>query len=373
MDEPAGDRSPAGEGPPRSSSQGGAAFDPRVPDRLQVLGRQAWLFIGIALAVAIGLLFAGLISDLLIPLVFAAILATIFVPLVDRLERAGIPRAAGAPLVVAGALVVVVMVVWGVVVGVVEAGSDIANQVSAGVDEAGSVLDASPGEAREATDLLARLTTTLVNGLLTGLGSATVLIVGLVTGTFILLYLMKDWSLVFEWTARTMDRLFGLSTSQARRILIETTESFRRYALGLTVIAAMNGGVVGGAALILDVPSAGAIGIVSFITSYIPFFGAFFAGAFAVVIALGANGLSDALAMLVIVLLANNTLQNLIEPVAFGRTLNLHPLVVLLVTTGATLLFGILGATLAAPVTAVVFRAREILDSSVASPPQTGS
>jgi predicted PurR-regulated permease PerM len=41
------------------------------------------------------------------------------------------------------------------------------------------------------------------------------------------------------------------------------------------------------------------------VTSYIPFFGAFFAGAFAVVIALGAKGLSVALAMLAITLLTN--------------------------------------------------------------------
>ena len=103
-------------------------------------------------------------------------------------------------------------------------------------------------------------------------------------------------------------------------------------------------------------PSTGPIAIVTFVTSYIPFFGAFFAGAFAVVIALGAKGLSVALAMLAITLLANNTLQNLLEPVAFGRTLRLHPLVVLLVTTAGTLLFGVLGATLAAPVTAVTLR-----------------
>jgi predicted PurR-regulated permease PerM len=96
-------------------------------------------------------------------------------------------------------------------------------------------------------------------------------------------------------------------------------------------------------------------------TSYIPFFGAFFAGAFAVVIALGAKGVGVALAMLAITLLANNTLQNLLEPVAFGRTLRLHPLVVMLVTTAGTLLFGVLGATLAAPVTAVALRTVDLL------------
>ena len=98
------------------------------------------------------------------------------------------------------------------------------------------------------------------------------------------------------------------------------------------------------------------IALVNFATSYIPFYGAFFAGAFAVLVALGANGLSVALAMLAITLLTNNTLQNLLEPLVFGKTLRLHPLVVMLVTTAGTLQFGLLGATLAAPVTAVALR-----------------
>jgi putative heme transporter len=41
--------------------------------------------------------------------------------------------------------------------------------------------------------------------------------------------------------------------------------------------------------------------------------------------------------------------------------LRLHPLVVMLVTTAGTLLFGILGATLAAPVTAVALRTVHLL------------
>jgi predicted PurR-regulated permease PerM len=79
------------------------------------------------------------------------------------------------------------------------------------------------------------------------------------------------------------------------------------------------------------------------------------------VIALGAKGVGVALAMLAITLVTNNTLQNLLEPVAFGRTLRLHPLVVMLVTTAGTLLFGVLGATLAAPVTAVALRTVDLL------------
>ena len=263
-----------------------------------------------------------------------------------------------------------VAIAWVVIEGVLDVGSDLVDQVEAGVDEVGSLVDASPDAVSDVMDVLKNVTGTLVNGALEGLGSLTVLIVGFVTGTFIMLYLMKDWTLVLSWTAETNTRLLGIDRNRVEGLLTEVVTVFRRYALGLTVIGIMNGVVVGGAALILDVPSAGAIGVVTFITSYVPFFGAFFAGAFAVAIAVGAEGLTVGLAMLAVVLLANNALQNLLEPVAFGRTLHLHPLVVLLVTTGGTLLFGILGATLAAPLTAIIVRARDILRDE-AGPPGT--
>jgi predicted PurR-regulated permease PerM len=143
-----------------------------------------------------------------------------------------------------------------------------------------------------------------------------VLIVGIVTGLFILLFLMKDWRLVVDGAADQIAAVLGLPDRVGRQIVFDTVHSFRGYAGGLTIVGLMNGAVVGLGALLLGVPLAGPIAIVTLITSYIPFFGAFFAGAFAVLVALGAKGLSVALAMLAITLLANNTLQNLLEPVA---------------------------------------------------------
>jgi predicted PurR-regulated permease PerM len=49
--------------------------------------------------------------------------------------------------------------------------------------------------------------------------------------------------------------------------------------------------------------------VVSFVTAYIPYLGAVVAGAFAVLIALGAKGAGVAIAMLVVVLLANGLLR----------------------------------------------------------------
>jgi len=67
--------------------------------------------------------------------------------------------------------------------------------------------------------------------------------------------------------------------------------------------------------------------------------------------ALGSQGTNTALIMLVIVLLANGLLQNIVQPIAFGATLKLNPLVVLVVTIAAGSLFGMIGLVLAAPLT----------------------
>jgi putative heme transporter len=53
--------------------------------------------------------------------------------------------------------------------------------------------------------------------------------------------------------------------------------------------------------------------------------------------------------MLLIVILANGLLQNVVQPFAMGSALDLHPLVVLVITIGAGCIFGMLGLVLAAP------------------------
>jgi putative heme transporter len=85
------------------------------------------------------------------------------------------------------------------------------------------------------------------------------------------------------------------------------------------------------------------------VTAYVPYVGAFVAGAFAVTLALANGGTTTALIMLVVFLLANGLLQSIVQPIAFGATLRLNPLLVLVVTIGAGSLFGMIGLILAAP------------------------
>ena len=151
----------------------------------------------------------------------------------------------------------------------------------------------------------------------------------------------------------------------------DVLNSLRQYFLGVSIVAAFNAVVVGIAAWILGVPLPGTIAVVTFVTAYVPFIGAFVSGAFAVILALASEGSGVALAMLVVVLLANGTLQQIVQPIAFGATLDLNPLAVLIVTIAAGSLFGMVGLILGAPITsAAVHISRDLRAGKAAAAPE---
>ena len=71
-------------------------------------------------------------------------------------------------------------------------------------------------------------------------------------------------------------------------------------------------------------------------------------------VALGGAGTDAAIGMIVLQLLANGLLQQLVQPVAYGAALGIHPLAVLIVTIAGGSLFGAVGLILAAPVTSAI-------------------
>ena len=124
--------------------------------------------------------------------------------------------------------------------------------------------------------------------------------------------------------------------------------ALRGYFAGVTVVAAFSAVIVGVGALIIGVPLAGTIAVVTFLGGYIPYIGAWTAGAFAVLIALGGSGTDAAIAMAIVALLANGVLQQMVQPLAMGAALGIHPLAVLILTIGGGALFGMIGLVLAA-------------------------
>ena len=187
----------------------------------------------------------------------------------------------------------------------------------------------------------------LLSGLGKGLRELGSLAVFLSFTVLSLFFLLKDGPVIRNWLERHM----GVPHAVARTISGRTIGSMQGYFAGVTAVAAFNGIVIGLGAFVLGVPLAGSIAVINFVAAYIPYLGAWTAGAFTVLVALGDGGPSTALAMGVITLLANGALQQLIQPIAYGAALGIHPLAVLIVTIAGGALFGTIGLIVAAPLT----------------------
>jgi predicted PurR-regulated permease PerM len=341
------------------------------PRWLRDLGRTAWLLVGLFALLAGLVWLLGATYTITGPVVVATIVATVSMPIVARLVRHRWPRAAAAVVVLLGLAALAALVLVVVVGGITSQSSEVkknaqsaANKAegwlkSVGVNESGAA-GAKSNVEKDVPEIISTLTT----GVIHGIQGITSLAFGLSFALLSLFFLLKDGPSMRGW----VDRHLGLPQPVARTVTGGVIRSLRGYFRGVTLVAAFNGIVVGLGALALGVPLAGTIGVVTFVTAYVPFIGAFVAGAFAVVIALGANGTTTALIMLALVLLANGLLQNVVQPFAMGSALDLNPLVVLVVTIGAGCIFGMLGLVLAAPLaSAAVHITRDLARARLAA------
>ena len=344
-DPPASDSDDRFEVPAGTDSEGAVPLS-----WLPQLGIWAWSFVGLVVALTIVAFALGAVNEIVLPMTFAAVLAVIFRPAVRDLARHGVRPSLAAGLVVLGLLTLMIVVLAATARGVTDQVEEIGDSVDAALKEAVATLELdqeSLGAFRAAVEegapaLGTGYLTELVGGLDTLLGLAS----GFVLGALIMYYLLKDGS-------RLRRSLVG-QFAPARQgdfddFIGSTCESLRDYGRGRTIMSAIVAVVIGLTSLILGLPLVFTIVVTNFIGGYIPYIGAFLGGGLAVLVALGEAGLPTAAIMLAVVVAANLLLENFVEPKVMGRSLDVHPLVVLVTTALGGLLGGVVGLILAVP------------------------
>jgi putative heme transporter len=323
-----------------------------TPAWLRNLGFTSWLLVGFVLII-IGLIWLlAETSTIVMPVIVAAVLGAVAGPAVGWLEQHRVPRIGGAILVLLGLVAIGVLIFCLVFGGISAQSGDISTKANQALDKIqGWLGDVGVDNAQSATEDVQKsapeVRTTLLSGIAAGIEGLKSLFFFLAFAVLSTLFVLKDGPVMH----RFINRHLGVPEADANIVTTNIAKSLRSYFLAVTIIAAFNAVLIGGAALILGVPLAGTIAVVTFVGAYVPFVGAWVAGGFAVMIALGAGSTSDAAIMAIVALLANGMLQQMVQPFVMGATLSLNPLVVLVVTIGAGSLFGMVGLTLAAPLT----------------------
>ena len=323
-----------------------------APTWLRDLGFASWLLVGFVLIILGVIWLIGQTSTIVMPVILAAVLGAVAGPGVGWLERHRVPRIGGAVLVLLG-LVAIGVVIFLLVFGGISAQSgDISaklnqalEKIRGWVDDLG--VENTQSAKADVQKAAPEIRTTLLSGVSAGVAGLKSLLFFLAFATLSTLFVLKDGPVMRAF----INRHLGVPEPVGDVVTRNVAKSLRNYFLGVSIIAAFNAVVIGLAALIVGVPLAGTIAVVTFVGAFVPFVGAWVAGAFAVLIALGSVGTDAAVIMAVVSLLANSVLQQVIQPFVMGATLSLNPLVVLVVTIGAGALFGMVGLTLAAPLT----------------------
>jgi predicted PurR-regulated permease PerM len=330
-----------------------------TPRWLRDVGLTSWLLVGVALLLVGAVWLLSLTHTIVLPVIAAGVIAAVASPLIAWLQRHRVPRPAGAILLLVALVVLAALVVFMVLAGITSEVDDISGQLDAAknkiegwLKDLGVDPDKAKSAQQDASSATSQTVTALLSGLGTGLKELSSLVFFLAMTLLSLIFLLADGPKIRAWGERHM----GVPAPIARTISTRTLQSLRGYFLGVTIVAGFNAVVVGLGALVLGVPLPGTIAVVTLLAAYVPYLGAWTAGAFSVLVALGGAGTDAAIGMIVVQLLANSVLQQLVQPIAMGAALGIHPLAVLIVTIAGGALFGAVGLILAAPVTSAITR-----------------
>ncbi len=327
-------------------------------------GISSWMLLAIAgVVVVVGMAY-DMAHSVVLPLAIAIIIGILLRPIVEFLVRHRFPRWLATVLTMLIVIALVGGIVTLIIYGIATQAGAIERQASDGVDAIkdwfndleikDSIRQWITDKIDEVWPEIQSAVTDRVTGTVPGIAS---FLLGTFIGLFMLIFILGDDGTIDRFVAGHL----GVPRERGDAILKEVTASVRGYFKGTTIIATVNALLIIPVALILKVPMVAPISVVTFVTCYIPSFGGYIGGAFAVIITVASQGLAKGIIMLVFVVISHTILQGPVQAYAYGKTLKMHPLVALLVTLLGAVLGGIAGAILAVPVTAVAIKVSVLL------------
>ncbi len=314
--------------------------------------------------IALGLVLLGLVVQetwsVLLPLLLALIIASVLQTPARLLERRlHLPRTVAA----ASTIVVAVALLGGTVSLLAPTASDqvveLSLSASSGlgrleefVRSSGvGVTDAQMESAVSSVqDRLQSSAATIASGVLVGLSVVLNAVINVVITLVLVFFILKDGHRFLPWLDHWSGPAAGRHLTEVSIRAWTTLGTFVRTQALVGLIDAV---FIGAGLLLLGVPLALPLAVLTFLAAFAPIVGAVTVGALAVLVALAANGWVTAVLVLVIVLLVQQLEGNVLLPWLQGRSLDLHAGVVLLSIVLGSTLFGVIGAFLAVPSAAV--------------------
>jgi predicted PurR-regulated permease PerM len=313
--------------------------------------------LGILLLVAVVLYVLWTARHVLSWLLIALFLSLALNPAVDALQRRGIKRGYAVGMVFVAALIVIAGFAAAFIPTLVDQVDAFANKVPDYIDD----LTAGRGRLgflETKYHLVERVKEAIENNgvskLAIGAGAALSVtksilstIIAILTIAFMTLFMLLEGP---QWTERLYALVPDDQQERWRQVGHDMYRTVGGYVTGnllISVIAGVSSGVM---LWIVGVPYAVALGLVVGLLDLIPLAGATIAAIFVVLVAIAASGTTAAIIVAIFFLVYQQLENHVIQPLVYGRTVQLSPLAVLVAVLIGAQLAGVLGALAAIPV-----------------------
>lgn len=336
-------------------------------DRALILGRDGRWFAGWALRfiiVVIAAVFAfkilGAVWKGVLPILLALLICTVLWPPVKWMRDHKIPAALAVIVTMLGTLGILFGVFAGIAPSVTSQFQQVVDRTTEGARRFVDWVQGPPLNlessrvdevVNEVTAFLQDHSSRIASGVFTGLSTASSFAVTAAVTMVLVFFFLKDGTKFLPWLRKFTGNNVGWHLTEVLSRTWNTLAGFIRAQAAVSLVDAV---FIGIGLVLLKVPMALALAVITFFAGFIPIIGAVSAGFLAVVIALVSNGFTNALLALLLILVVQQLESNILSPILQSKAMDLHAAIVLLAVTVGGTLFGIVGAFLAVPVAATI-------------------
>jgi predicted PurR-regulated permease PerM len=315
------------------------------------------------LLIAAGAVLLGLIVretwSILLPVLLALIVTSVLQPAALLLERRlGLSTTLAAATVMIGFLVALVGIGYAITQSIVGQADEIAADATSGLQKIQDWVQSSNMVTEDQLDtaiqgLQDRITdsaSNIASGVVVGVGAVGSAVITMVVTLILTFLFLKNGRRFRPWIGGLAGHRVG---PHLREVLGQSWETLGGFIRTQALVAFIDAVLIGIGLVIVGVPLAVPLAILTFFGGFIPIVGAIVVGALAVLVALVSVSVTGALIVLAIIVAVQQIEGNVLQPWLQSRTMQLDAAVVLLAITLGSTLFGIIGAFLAVPATAV--------------------
>lgn len=357
------------------TNAGIGAVQLRVSPRLVWLSNVVWRTAILVAALLVFLWVLWKLKVVALPVFVALLLSTVLAPPVVALERRGWPSAVATATVFVGFIVAFGGLIALVVPPAVDGVGGLDSATASAVDDLEDWLVEGPlnldrEEVRQYTSDPAGQVIELVESssisITEGARMVGETLVGAVLSLVLAFLFLKDGRRFQTWALANLE---GRRETAVRRAAARAWATFGGYLRGAAILGVVEGTIIGLTMWIVGAPLSLPIAVITFLAAFFPIVGAVVAGVLAVLVAFASAGFWPAVVVGVVAVLVQQLDNDLLSPFIYGRALDLHPALILIVLTVGGTLGGIVGAFVAVPLTAAgvgiaqeLWAARSVVD-----------